>query len=79
MNKKEAEELTDHILITDALIQLKVIQDLLISKGVFTKEEFDKSIDSLSKQIAKSILESANVPGDIDAMLDSLNKNKNQN
>ena len=77
MNKEEAEELTTHMLVTDALIQLKAMQDLLVAKGVFTKEEFNQSVEDLTKKIAKSILQSANVPGDLDAMISAIDKNQN--
>jgi hypothetical protein len=77
MDKREANELTDKMLITDALIQLKAMQDLLISKGVFTRQEFEKSVEGITKTIAKSILKSANVPGDLDAMIEAIDKNQN--
>lgn len=72
MNKKESEELTNSLLIADTLLRLRTIEKLLISKGVFTQEEFNQEMDTLAKQIAKSILEKANVKGDIDEMIKSL-------
>lgn len=77
MDKHEAQELTTHMLVTDVLIQLKAMQDLLIAKGVFTKQEFDRSVEMLTKTIAKSILKNANVPGDLDAIIEAIDKNQN--
>jgi len=72
MNKKESEELTNSLLVADALLRLRTLEKLLISKGVFTQEEFNQEMDTLAKQIAKSILEKAHVKGDIDEMIKSL-------
>lgn len=69
MNKKEAEELTNEVLLTDALLKLKTLEILLVSKGVFTQEEFDKEMNVAVKSIAKSILQKANVPGDLDEII----------
>jgi hypothetical protein len=73
MNRKEAEELTNDVLIADALLQLKAMQDLLITKGVFTQEEFVVAMEAISRKIAKSILQKAQVQGNIDEIIDSIN------
>jgi TPP-dependent pyruvate/acetoin dehydrogenase alpha subunit len=76
MNKKQAEELTNDVLIADALLRLKTLENLLISKGIFTKEEFDTATSEIASKIAKSILQKANVPGDLDALIQGLQGNK---
>lgn len=72
MNKKESEELTNSLLIADALLRLRTLEKLLVSKGIFTQEEFNEEMDVIAKQIAKSILEKAQVKGDLDEMIKSL-------
>jgi len=74
MNKKESQELTDDMLLTDALLQIKTIKDLLIAKHVFTEDEFLNTMDNIAKSIAKSILQKAQVQGDLDQLIDSLHK-----
>lgn len=76
MNKKEAEEMTNDVLLAESLLKLKSLEKLLISKGVFTQEEFDKEMSVSVKNIAKSILQKANVSGDLDSLIsDTFNKN----
>jgi hypothetical protein len=72
MNKKESDELTNSLLIADALLRIKSIENLLIAKGIFTKEELSAEMNSMTKQIAKSILEKANIKGDIDELIKSI-------
>jgi hypothetical protein len=79
MNKKE--ELTNDVLIADALIRLQTLEDMLVAKGIFTKEEYFKQMEVIATQIQKVILQNANVPGDLDEIVKSFNNitNKNQN
>jgi hypothetical protein len=72
MNKQEAEELTNSLLIADALLRLRAIENLLVAKGVFTQEEFSKEMEVITAQIAKSLLQKANVPGDLDELIKGL-------
>ena len=76
MNKKQAEELTNDVLIADALLRLTTLENLLIKKGIFTKEEFDAATAEIASKIAKSILQKANVPGDLDELIKGLQGNK---
>jgi hypothetical protein len=72
MDKKEAEGLTNDILIADALLQVRALTNLLIAKSVFTNEEFQAEMKSVTRAITKSILKSAKVPGDLDQVIDEL-------
>lgn len=72
MNKKESDELTNSMLIADALLRVKSMENLLIAKGIFTKEELAAEVDGMAKQIAKSILEKVNLKGDIDELIKSI-------
>ena len=72
MNKKEAELLSNELLVADALLRLKAVENLLIAKGVFTRDEFDAELEVITKQIAKSLLEKANVSGNLDELINSL-------
>jgi hypothetical protein len=72
MNKKEAESLSNELLVADALLRLKTVENLLIAKGVFTKEEFLTEMESVTRQIARTLLENANVQGNLDELIDSL-------
>jgi hypothetical protein len=76
MDKKQSEQLTNDMLITDALLQLKALENLLIAKGIFTEEEFINEMSGIATKIAKTILQNAKVPGDIDALINSIQGNK---
>jgi hypothetical protein len=72
MSKKQAEELSNDVLIADALVRLSTLENLLIEKGVFTREEFNKATSVAATNLVKVILQRANVPGDLDAIVKSL-------
>lgn len=69
MNKKETSELTNDMLVADALLRLKAMENLLIAKGIISRDEFLQEMESVAKQIAKSILQKAGVPGEIEDLL----------
>lgn len=72
MNKKDASELTAEMMITDALLRIKSLENLLIKKGLFTKDELQQEMEVVAQQIAKSILQKAGIPGEIEDLLKSL-------
>ena len=72
MNKKESEQLTNDMLVADTLLRLKTMESLLVSKGIFTKEEFLEEMSVIARQIAKTILQNANIQGDIEDLVKSL-------
>jgi TPP-dependent pyruvate/acetoin dehydrogenase alpha subunit len=75
MNKKEAEDLTTDILISDAIIRLSALEKLLLDKNIFTKEELSnvtaEIVESVSKIILKNVEEK---PVDFDLILDNMKK-----
>lgn len=79
MNKNEAKELTNDVLIADALLRLRTLEVLLINKGIFTQEEFTHEMSTIANQIAKSILQKAQVPGDLDELIKNLGSTKKDN
>jgi len=70
MTDKKADELTNDVLLADALLRLKTLETLLVSKGVFTQAEFQAEMKAMTKVIAKFLLERAKVPGDLDKIVD---------
>ena len=76
MNKKQAEELTNDVLIADALLRLKTLETILVNKGIFTQEEYDVIKTEITTKIAKVILQNANIPGNLDELISNLQGNK---
>lgn len=72
MNKKQSDELSNELLIADTLLRVKAIEAILISKGICTQEELINEMNLLAQQIAKSILQKAKMPGNIDELIKSL-------
>lgn len=68
----KTEELNNDMLIADVLLRLKTLEDILVNKGIFTVEEYNESMSNVATLIAKSILEKAKVPGNLDEILDSI-------
>jgi hypothetical protein len=56
MNKKNADEMTNDMLIADILLKVKGLMQLLVVKGVITVEELDKEMNSIVEQVSKDIL-----------------------
>lgn len=72
MNKKDADDLTNEMLIADALLRLKALENVLVAKGLITQEEFAEEMNTIAAQVAKSILQKAQVPGNIDEIIRNL-------
>lgn len=72
MSKKENEDFTDDMMLADVLLRIKTLENLLIAKNIFTLEEFTQEMNDISSKIAKIILQKANVPGDLDELIKSL-------
>lgn len=72
MNKKEAEAVSNELMVADALLRLRAVENLLIAKGIFTKDEYLKEMESVTRQIARTLLENANVSGNLDELINSL-------
>lgn len=77
MNKKEAEDFTKDLLVTDALIKLKALGNILISKNIITKEEFDQEMNNVANQITKEILKMAQIPGNLEDIIKNYKPNTN--
>lgn len=78
MNKKPDTVSTD-ILISDALLRLKALENLLVSKGILTAAEITAEQKQITRLIAKDLLVKAQVKGDIDKILDELEANETGN
>lgn len=61
--------------ITEALIRIKVIEKILINSNLTTQEELNQELKNISNIILKEILIKANVQGDLDQIIESLQKN----
>jgi predicted transcriptional regulator of viral defense system len=73
---KENDELKSIALISEALIKISALEKLLIDKKIITSQDLSVEINSISRLMARSILKSANVKGDLDKILDDLESGK---
>ena len=73
---KENDELKSIALISEALIKISALEKLLIDKKIITSQDLSVEINSISRLMARSILKSANVKGDLDKILDNLESGK---
>lgn len=64
--------LTDTVFMADALLRLKAIENILISKNIMTEAEFKKELGAVSGVIMKEILKQAMVPGNLDEIVANL-------
>lgn len=72
MKKENAVQLTNDLLIADALIRIKSIENLLIKNGILTQDQITEEMKNVSEIILKMILEKSKIPGDIDKLLKDL-------
>jgi hypothetical protein len=75
MTKKN--EFTNEMMLADALLRLKTLENLLLDKGIISQDDFSKEMISVATKIAKSILQKANVSGDLDIIIKDLQDPKN--
>lgn len=76
MDKKQKQDeiITNDALLANALLRLTTLENLLLEKGIFTKEEFNKATAVATANIVKVILQRANIPGDLDSIIKSLSE-----
>lgn len=72
MEKQEAQQLTNDVLMADVLIRLKAIENILLAKKIFTDLELQGEIRSITEVLSMTILQKANVPGDLDKIVEDL-------
>ena len=62
--------------ISEALLRIKVIERILINSKLTTQEELNQELKTISNDIIKFILKSANVQGNLDEIIETLNKSQ---
>lgn len=72
MNKKNAQEITNDVLIADALIRIKALENILISKGILTAVEFNSQCRDIAELLSLSILEKAGVPDELNKIIEEI-------
>ena len=77
MKDNQPSILTNEVLIADALLRLKAIQNILIAKGIFTEEEFNKETKVIAESIAKVILQNANITTNVDELFEKFSLAQN--
>lgn len=61
MDKNQAQQLTNDILIADALLRIRVLELLLIQRGIVSEEELQQVVQDLSEKITNSILQKSGI------------------
>jgi len=78
MDKKE-DVATNDSLVADALIRIKTVENMLISKGLFTREEYNLEMREVVRTIAENILKNSNISGNLKELVENMLTNKNSN
>lgn len=60
--------------LAEILLRLKALESLLIKLKIFSQDQLNEEKADISKNILKDILIKAKVPGDIDALVNSLSE-----
>lgn len=61
MDKEQAQQLTNDVLIADALLRIRVLELLLVSKGIVSEAELQQMIHDLSERVTAAILQKSNI------------------
>jgi hypothetical protein len=57
---KPTEKLTNDVLIADTLLRVKAMENILVAKNIFTREEFQAELQQVTEIITKAIMEKSN-------------------
>lgn len=57
MDKNQSQQLTNDVLIADALLRIRVLELLLVQKGIVSELELQQVVHDLSEKITNSILQ----------------------
>jgi len=61
MDKDQTQQLTNDVLIADALLRIRVLELLLIQKGIVSESELQQIVQDLSEKITNSILQKSGI------------------
>lgn len=61
MDRDQAQQLTNDVLMADALLRIKVLELLLINKGIVSEAELQQAIHDISEKVTLSILQKSNI------------------
>ena len=61
MDKKQSEIVNNDIMLADALLRLAVLENILINKGIFSKEEFTEMMSDISNKIISNLMKNKSV------------------
>jgi hypothetical protein len=75
-NKKE---ITSDVMLADLMLRVTSLETILVSKGIFTKEEFSQINEEIAKKVAKIVLEKTKTSKEADDFIANLEANKDKN
>lgn len=74
-----SDKINNDMLIAEALIRIFAIEKLLEDKGIITSDDFHAEMEKVAIMLARNLLQKANIPGDIDAIIGDFKTNKGSN
>lgn len=70
-------EMTNDVLLAEALIRISVLESILITAGITTAAEIDTLISILTERVSKLILSKIQSSSDLNSFMDALTKKSN--
>ena len=68
----DKKEITSELLITDIMLRVTALEQLLIEKNLLTKEEIIATTENIAKKVARIVLEKAQSSKDIEDFISKL-------
>ena len=65
-NQIKTEPLANDVLIADTLLRVKAMENILVAKNIFTREEFQAELQQVTEIITKAIMEKAQQSAPLD-------------
>lgn len=76
--KPDPKVFASDILITEIMLRLTALENLMIKKGVFTKEEIIATTEEIAKGVAKTVLEKVNASKNVEEFVSGLEEAYNK-
>lgn len=78
-DKTGKKDITSEVMLADLMLRVTSLESILITKGIFTKEEFSAVNEEIAKKVAKIVLEKTKTSKEADEFIANFEVNKDKN
>lgn len=78
-DNKGNKDITSEVMLADLMLRVTSLESILVTKGIFTKEEFSAVNEEIAKKVAKIVLEKTKTSKEADEFIAKFEANKDKN